>query len=413
MTDFELRPLGSPALGTSEQLTWDAISAGSVTADIDGWLTELGLVPAPLRDLVRIGVAAYCADQLVKRRRSYTRTIDLLVHVTDIGAWQPTLVEWVCDLLHILAGDSWAIELVEDKSRAPVSVQQAEVERPRRVALLSGGLDSFAGALLTAGANDTAYIGHWDNTITKAAQGRVARWISAQGLPLDFLQVRIGVKSREHSRRSRSFLFMALAAAYAAARGASLVEVPENGFTSLNPPLGPERGGVLTTRSTHPYTLHLFNGILAGLGTQVRVENPHAWETKGELVRRAAAAAPAAIEDGVALTLSCAKLNQNWHHASPHAACGLCVACQVRRGAINAAGLIDLTAYSVSTVSAADAAAIRKERADDLSAIDLTLLDGIDDVTIMSMGPYPPGYDEGRALDLCRRGLRELANAPR
>ena len=73
----------------------------------------------------------------------------------------------------------------------------------------------------------------------------------------------------------------------AEARHAALVEIPENGYTSLNPPLGPERGDVLTLRSTDPLTIARFNSTLETVDLSVRLSDPYMTVTKGELVKRA------------------------------------------------------------------------------------------------------------------------------
>jgi hypothetical protein len=113
-----------------------------------------------------------------------------------------------------------------------------------------------------------------------------------------------------------------------------------------NPPLGPERGGAYTTRSTHPVTIGRFNGILGQLGLAIHVENPRAWRTKGELVTAALAMTPADLSAGAALTMSCAKLNGNFYPGGdPNGQCGLCVACVTRRGSLIAAGIPDRTEY--------------------------------------------------------------------
>ena len=80
-------------------------------------------------------------------------------------------------------------------------------------------------------------------------------------------------------------LFMAMAVAAASGNGASEVLAPENGFTSINPPLEPSRGGPLTTRSTHPWTFHALRELLSALSlSTISVHNPYGYLTKGELV---------------------------------------------------------------------------------------------------------------------------------
>lgn len=144
--------------------------------------------------------------------------------------------------------------------------------------------------------------------------------------------------------RTRALLFMAIGVAVASARAANRVLIPENGFTSLNPPLAANRGGSLSTRSTHPRTLWLVNRVLESVGISMGVHNPQEWETKGELVGRAASVI-GNLAEGVATTLSCSKLDARFCKANPTWNCGLCFACIVRRGAVLAASLEDDTEY--------------------------------------------------------------------
>lgn len=65
-------------------------------------------------------------------------------------------------------------------------------------------------------------------------------------------------------------LFTALgAAAAASSRGAGVLEVPENGYTSINLPLHPNRAGALSTRSTHPETFRRLSLLLTRLSLGV------------------------------------------------------------------------------------------------------------------------------------------------
>lgn len=150
----------------------------------------------------------------------------------------------------------------------------------------------------------------------------------------------------EPSSRSRSLLFLALGLAVASVDSVPLW-IPENGFASLNPPLGPERRGSLSTRTTHPAFLDGLSGVLAAVGAHGLIENPFADSTKGEMFRRAAEL----VGDAAAATLlsstnSCAHTGQRAFGISRATACGVCFGCVVRRASFRAAGLPDATTYT-------------------------------------------------------------------
>jgi 7-cyano-7-deazaguanine synthase in queuosine biosynthesis len=279
------------------------------------------------------------------------------------------------------------------------------------VALLSGGLDSFCGAVI-AGSEDRLFLGHWDNPTIKGAQNAVKRWLdSALEGDVHYEQLRIvqAAKKRESSSRTRALLFMALAAAVAESRHAKTVEVPENGYTSLNPPLGPERGGALSTRSTHPKTISDFNRILEQLGLAIRIRDVYAGLTKGQLVARATEIGLSTFEAGVASTLSCGKLDGGMYKGgNPNYHCGLCFPCLVRRGAIAEAEIADATIYLSETLTGAWLAKLRSNRKSDILAVKRALAEGFRDETLIAMGPFPAEFDFDRAVELCEAGLAEL-----
>lgn len=421
MKAFELRPWNSARTDPSRtDLVWaDNRNGGDLRTDLDPWLSSFGEVPPVALDLARIATAAFVVDQLEPRGIAFRREFDLLVHLCEPDAWSTEVLEKLADLLASLTGDAWTIPVVAETSPTrlvPDPLERGEVARTAaRVALLSGGLDSFAGAVLSSSNESVAYLGHWDQPAIKHAQDDVRSWFVRARQPIDYVQTfhTIRAKKQERTTRSRSLLFMALAIALAAARGAPIVEVPENGFTSLNPPLGPERGGPWTTRSTHPVTIARFNGLLAGLGLDVRVENPHAWRTKGELVAGALAVTPGDLAAGAAGTMSCAKLNGNYYRGGdPNGQCGLCVACVTRRASLIAAGVQDRTEYLLDRLTGEARAKLLRNRASDVEAIQLAIATPMDDIDLMAIGPYPDDFDIDAALELCRRGFEELSLVP-
>ncbi len=415
MTRFELRPQGSPASDDSAvDLEWKRTgeAGGALHSDLSPDLIELGAVSPRAVDFLRIATAAYLADQLQARSTvTFSRSLDLIVHLIEPDPWTDTVLDECANLLHFLSGDRWLIEVHADQSDGPrdSDVVPATAER---VALLSGGLDSFAGAVLTSERPGTIYVGHWDNPIVKAAQNRAASWFASSGRPLDYVQLRhqLDGDKRENSYRTRAMLFVGLAVAVADSRSADIVEVPENGYTSLNPPLGPERGGALSTRSTHPDTIARMNRILSSVGAGVTVTNPHQERTKGELVGIAAGSSPGDFAAGAAATLSCGKLDGRWYGGgNVHKNCGICVSCLVRRASVLAASVRDDAEYLCDTLIGSERDKLIAHRRGDIEAVKYALAAGLTEEDLAALSPFPDGFDYDAALAMCRRAMEELA----
>ena len=406
---FELAPSNSTVTRGRAALLWgNHSSPGSFDASVGPWLAELGKVSNVAVGLVRVAAGVFIADRTVRRDAYWqSRQLDLHVQVPAAGPLaraSSTLTE----LLNWLTGDEWTLSFAQNGRGRPRSGEEAS--KCDTISLFSGGLDSFCGAVLDAG-KSRQYVSHSDATSTRGSQNAASKWLTDNGMAITAHHVRLGQPGDEleASRRSRSFLFVALAVALATATGAKQVEIPENGFTTLNSPLAANRGGVLTTRSTHPWTLHLMNRALNDCGLRIRVYNPFEWLTKGELVRAAAESGASGFESGVATTLSSAKPNLRITGLSAQGNCGLCYACIVRRASIVAAGIDDRTNYACETLNAAARHRLEATRRPDTEAVKLALARGVDEMTLPTIGgDYPPGYDFRAGLDVVRRAHREL-----
>ncbi len=213
----------------------------------------------------------------------------LRVAVTDPDRWPNALADMAADLLHWLTGDQWTLTLLKDASGNGPESSPATNPKGAPISLLSGGLDSFLGALylLQPGHTQPQFLGHADSAAAvrhaQSAAGPVA-WHRLQPaallLAIGFQPGR--TQDRELQPQQITAFHEKLGSAAAAATHSDTVYVPENGFTSLNVPLHPNRGGALSTRSTHPTTLQRVNGLLAALDLTVQITNPFADLTKGE-----------------------------------------------------------------------------------------------------------------------------------
>lgn len=209
---------------------------------------------------------------------------------------------------------------------------------------LSGGLDSYVGAIdLLAAGTHVALVGQYGNKCDQEAVFEALKPdFEAQMIPFWFYVVPPKIHKDqlvESTMRARSLLFLSLGTAVASAlnSGAPLY-VPENGLISLNVPLTFGRAGTHSTRTTHPYTIHLFRRLLAALGIAVPVITPYRFLTKGEMLR--CCKHQAALNAGVHATMSCSSPQAGRFHGRPVGQhCGYCVPCIIRRASLYAVGL--------------------------------------------------------------------------
>lgn len=412
---IEVFPAGTNSHRSGITLEWprSASAGASISSSLMWDLGEFAAAPAVARDLYRITAAAYLADTAVpKPSVSLHRNMDLVVYVEDPGPWSSGGLTNVADILHWLTGDAWTISVKVAHATLPLAV----AELATRIQLLSGGLDSLCGAVIGLRDMDvdTRFVGHRDaSKAVRHAQNTIANALGDYSYDRHELFIRDGAQRKNHGPRSRSLMFMALGAMTAAAHSAAELWVPENGFTSINPPLDAGRGGTLTTRSTHPYTFKLVNELLESLNVNVIMRNPFSAMTKGELV---AAAAPELLSSSflssTSTSFSCAKGGTQFYHGDSNHNCGLCVACVVRRGAFFGAEATDPTLYDSELLSGDDLAALVKHRWRDLVTLRDARVAGIDDDAVLSSALWPSDTDFDQVLGLVARGLAELSRVP-
>lgn len=157
----------------------------------------------------------------------------------------------------------------------------------------------------------------------------------------------------DRSQRARSFIFLAYGVLAASAlkryKDGEHVDlyICENGLISINPPLTPARLGSLSTRTTHPVFLGLFQKLLDVADLRITVRNPYQFKTKGEMLRECKD--QAFLRKRAAETTSCGRYARNgWQH------CGRCLPCLIRRAAFHAWGEVDKTQYVYADLSKND-----------------------------------------------------------
>ncbi|WP_028033967.1 Qat anti-phage system QueC-like protein QatC [Chelativorans sp. J32] len=306
-------------------------------------------------DLLSIALSVIAADTGVRRDESpdgWTREINLQIAVSDPTFWtaQKDLFE---KQLRFLTTDLWTLSFTGGGVQ-PVPPNPPAMPPEDCVALLSGGLDSLIGAIdLVSGHGKRPYL------VSQVAQGdkeKQAYFASKLGGGLKHLQLNHDANCpgvNERSQRARSIIFLAYAVLLATSLKryhdgqAVTVYVCENGYISINPALTPGRLGSLSTRTTHPIFIGLFQSLLDVAGLRVRIENPYQFKTKGEML--AGCADQAFLKKNAHTTTSCGRFARNgFRH------CGRCVPCLIRRASFHAWGEPDKTVYVYSKLSKND-----------------------------------------------------------
>ena len=153
--------------------------------------------------------------------------------------------------------------------------------------------------------------------------------------------------------------------------------------------------------------------MLEELDLPARLENPHAMQTKGQMLSHAHGLGWVEFSQLVANTLSCSKLDGGLGYAGgdPNLNCGLCIACLVRRGAFVGAGLTDPTPYLLDRVTAQAREKLISNRHFDIWAVQTwgEREPQIDDLVVAA--PWPSGTDYEAMLDVIGRGRTELLGA--
>ncbi len=327
-------------------------ASGNARLDVSGLER---LLPCPLepvwRDALELSAAIVVGDTALRRGLNEQCSRDIVCH---FAARAPSALDPVLprlqSLLGFATGDAVRIatearalsEPDDEPAPAPPPAPDADC-----VCLLSGGLDSLAGAatLLTAGRKPVFVLRATGNAVTGASQAFALEALRDRFGPSPAVSVSLhGVnrtgagypfpegRNREPSQRSRSLFPLAAAAVVCAGLGLTEIHVPENGILAAQAPFTRARLGSFTTRTTNPQWLQGAAEVLSALlRTPIAVHNPLIGQTKAEIVRDILL--PSLGERAVRRTTSC------WSIGRGALPCGGCVPCILRRFAFESAGL--------------------------------------------------------------------------
>jgi len=385
-------------------------------------------IPPRLQDLIEIAATVYGADLALKRgeNEQWVRSIFCLIPVRDADFWR-SIEPQLAEFLYVLSHDSFEFEFPARAERAegPGDILPDDaLQGFDCVALLSGGIDSFSGATaLLATGRTPLFVAHRpQNALVAAAQEHVRECLEARfGRRVEVVVDRSGPvrpegaaqpfpppEAREPSQRTRSFLYLSLAAVACRAADVRQLICPENGVLAINPPLTEARVGGNSTAGARPRALAQFADLLAAAGLPVEVENPFIYQTKGQLIRDVLR--PQFSARQIQGTVSC------WMAGRASRPCGGCVPCLVRTVAMQAAGL-PAEAHVVDPLGPEQMAGRHTDaRANLVDLISLARrVSRLADAELLREYPVlldlPPAVNVGEAIGMLRRFADEVHQA--
>jgi len=299
-------------------------------------------------DMLTVASAIYACDLAFKRgeREEITRSIILEIPVVNYHAFKNVNSDLEL-LLWTLSHDNWTLKFIH-ASGLPEAKRTWPQDKGATI-LFSGGVDSFAGAidLLTRRGREAVQLASQvtANPVTHHSQDELVSHLLSRFGPIGRLTVRSGGRKRgkytfpsdadrEETQRTRSFVYLTIAALAARRTGHSeLVVIAENGQMAIHLPLSAARIGAFSTHTAHPefvtQATGLFNSIF---DFSFRVTNPYLYKTKAEVV----ATIPPEDTKALVQTVSCWRGSRvsSFNH------CGDCIPCIVRRIAFEHNGIV-------------------------------------------------------------------------
>lgn len=373
-------------------------------------------------DLLYISLMVYYADRRVIRQKendAWTRNIKLYIPVLELEKWNRNKV-LLEKMLSFLSGDLWNLEFRNRKfnykeERAIEGINRKKKKhQPKAICMLSGGLDSFIGAIdIICKEKDVWFVGHYGGGkgVIQYQKNVIEKLITQYKLsPEQFYNFYASpVKPNksvqmEDTTRTRSFMFFAHAIILGSAVNEDItIYIPENGLISLNIPLTNTRLGSSSTRTTHPYYMNLLQQLILNIDLKIKLYNPYQFKTKGEMI--ANCNDPDFLKANISQTMSCSHPDLGRYEGDSRPShCGNCLPCIIRRAAIEFAYETDYSNYRDKNFQ-------KKEASDNLRSFKLGINDYIISkidtaLSIQISGPIIDNIDN--YCGVYKRGMNEM-----
>lgn len=310
-------------------------------------------LPPCLLDLLEIAGYVFAADRLISRGpkdaveyQAWSRHIDFHIRIRDHGFWSQARVKAaLSQALTFMTGDAeYTFRFEPGHSTPPTGL----FDRPGfsidsggteiAVALFSGGLDSLSGVLDLLSSTDqkVVLVSHQSRPATVHTQRALVKALEYEYpkriYHYSFECTLRGVRAREETQRTRSFLYTSIAHAIASAYRQNVFYVYENGVTSINLPRREDLANARASRTTHPQTMAKLAALFSLIReAEVKIHLPYMFKTKAEIIKNLLSHAPQLISSAVSCTRTFDVEGRATH-------CGRCCQCIDRRIAAYSVG---------------------------------------------------------------------------
>lgn len=306
-------------------------------------------------DLIEIATFVYYADCSITRGNEtdvygekWKRQFNFIIPVSNPGIWnQDEIKDLLKEIFEFLTGDVFNFKFIKTQNREQqlyLSFPDTSTPFPGAdcICLFSGGLDSLIGSLYLLKEKNERPLLISHRSLPKLDSLQKNLWnvmkdkIKAWEFPhLSVWINRKGNRAIEATQRSRSFLYLTIAASVAVQVNIPKVYICENGIISFNIPRSGQNIGTLLTRSTHPKFLKLFEQLINKLypHKEITIENPFIFLTKPQMLIKLKSWN---LGELIQATISCS-YTQGRTKMQPH--CGVCSQCVDRRFSIAASNL--------------------------------------------------------------------------
>ncbi len=313
---------------------------------INKFSAEFGEPDSLEEDLFNLAAGIYSADLAVKRdeREHYIRSIELSVEVINLHLFERVKKE-IENALFTVSKDNWTLKFLQ-KEGTPVTSFKWQ-NREGAVLLFSGGIDSMCAASeFIKEKKDLVLVSHnsHSNHVVDECQKNVhAALEKYYAASIRHIHIKVYGRNhggypfpkdqfRENTQRTRSFLFLTLAALVTRRCNFNKVLfMAENGQFAIHLPLNLARVGPFSTHTADPEFLALMQKIFIRLLSNPYFEifNPFLYKTKAEVF----ALLPDALKKSAKDSASCWMISRLKKH------CGYCVPCISRRIALEYNGI--------------------------------------------------------------------------
>lgn len=299
------------------------------------------------KDMLNLASGIYASDLAVLRneREHYIRSIELTVEVSNYYAFN-SIKDYLEKALYTVSKDNWSIKFVRNERQTPVSNVSWE-NKEGAVLLFSGGIDSMSAAsefiknqadlvLVSHNTHGNRAVDKCQNEVHKALESHYKRSVNHLHIKV-YGRNHSGYsfpRERENTQRTRSFLFLVLAALVTRRSGFNKVlYMAENGQFAIHLPLNQSRVGPFSTHTADPEFALITRDIIRILldNQDFDIINPFLYMTKSEVF----GVMPKPLQEEAKKSGSCWMIHRN--PGEKH--CGYCIPCLSRRIAIEYNGL--------------------------------------------------------------------------